>query len=342
MLKTKFDYTKGKDISYFSKLISDYLKENNIEINTFNLGMCLNKNINETEKIKIKEDFQKPLILEIEKDLNAKLQNDFSDCEIVIDFTRDKIDFNLRPVYIYGKYLKYSRELPQTIHYCFKCKGKGCLLCNNSGKLSPTSIQEIIAPYFQEEFIAQDNKFHGCGREDTNVRMLGSGRPFIIELIESKIRTKTKEQLKNLENKINNDSKNKNVIEIQELRLSNKKEVVEIKNNEHKKRYSAIIICEKEYNLENLEKIINTEIEVKQQTPSRVIKRRSNITRIRKCTITEINKINNLEFNIILISEGGLYIKEFISSDENRTIPSIANIINNNCVCKELDVLEII
>ncbi len=338
MFKIKFDYIKKKDKTYLSNLICNYIKEKKIEINTFNLGLTLDKNIPEEEKIEIKLNFQKQLILEIEKEGNIKRQNDFADIEIIIDFTRDKIELSLRPVYIYGRYIKHSRNLPQTIHYCFQCKGRGCPFCNNTGKISSTSVQEILTPIFQKEFEAQDNKFHGCGREDIDVRMLGNGRPFVIELINSKIRTKTQEQFNKIISLINN----KDILEIKDLRFSNKKEIVEIKNTEHKKKYLAKVSCEKQCDLNNLEKILNKELEIKQQTPLRVMKRRANIIRTRKCSIVEINKINNLEFKITFIADGGLYIKELISSDENRTIPSISQIINNTCICKELDVLEII
>ncbi|PVX25960.1 MAG: tRNA pseudouridine(54/55) synthase Pus10, partial [Candidatus Bathyarchaeum sp.] len=40
--------------------------------------------------------------------------------------------------------------------------------------------------------------------------------------------------------------------------------------------------------------------------------------------------------------QGGLYIKELVSGDQGRTIPSIASIINAEAKPLELDVLKII
>ena len=49
-----------------------------------------------------------------------------------------------------------------------------------------------------EEFISEPvllaakgvaSKFHGSGREDIDARMLGNGRPFVLEISEPKIRT---------------------------------------------------------------------------------------------------------------------------------------------------------
>ena len=39
--------------------------------------------------------------------------------------------------------------------------------------------------------------------------------------------------------------------------------------------------------------------------------------------------------------QGGTYIKELISGDEGRTVPSIAQMLDTPCVCKELNVTAI-
>lgn len=52
-----------------------------------------------------------------------------------------------------------------------------------------SSIQEIVAKGVMEHFRSKSNKFHSGGREDLDVRMLGDGRPFVIE-IENPKRTK--------------------------------------------------------------------------------------------------------------------------------------------------------
>ena len=77
---------------------------------------------------------------------------------------------------------KYSREIPQTKWFCRICRGKGCRKCNYTGTLYEQSIEELIAKYFLEETKASDESFHGAGREDIDVRMLGNGRPFVLEV----------------------------------------------------------------------------------------------------------------------------------------------------------------
>jgi len=46
------------------------------------------------------------------------------------------------------------------------------------------SVQELIAGEIKDEIFGADEVYlHGSGREDIDVRMLGDGRPFILEFI---------------------------------------------------------------------------------------------------------------------------------------------------------------
>ena len=44
---------------------------------------------------------------------------------------------------------------------------------------------------------------------------------------------------------------------------------------------------------------------------------------------------------MIIKTEGGLYIKELISSDEGRSNPSVTEVLNTQAICAELDVIEV-
>ena len=49
------------------------------------------------------------------------------------------------------------------------------------------SVQELVGDEIKKEIFAADEIFlHGSGREDIDVRMLGHGRPFILEFINPK------------------------------------------------------------------------------------------------------------------------------------------------------------
>jgi tRNA pseudouridine synthase 10 len=174
--------------------------------------------------------------------------------------------------------------------------------------------------------------------------MLGSGRPFILELRNPKIRNLNFNKIKKLVNK-----KNRKFIKISELRYSNKREVIQIKSKakDTKKVYKAIVKAENKIDKEKFDQIVlelkNTfeSQKIHQRTPYRVSHRRAD--KIREKNIFQINgkyiKPNLFEF--ILETQGGTYIKELISGDEGRTTPSFSEIFKDKLVCKELDVLEI-
>ena len=95
-------------------------------------------------------------------------------------------------VFLEGRYKKLSRDLPQTVFFCPDCKGhprrrKKCERCEGFGKLTKDSVQELIGWVAGKAFGTRKHKFHGAGREDVDVRMLGGGRPFVLELLDPKV-----------------------------------------------------------------------------------------------------------------------------------------------------------
>jgi tRNA pseudouridine synthase 10 len=97
-------------------------------------------------------------------------------------------------VFVEGRYRKLSRDLPQTVFFCPDCKGhprrrKGCERCEGFGKLTRDSVQELVGWVLGSALKTRKNKFHGAGREDVNVRMLGAGRPFVMEFQNPKERS---------------------------------------------------------------------------------------------------------------------------------------------------------
>jgi len=91
--------------------------------------------------------------------------------------------------YAYGRYRKLVRGIPQTRWPCRKCKGVGCVACNFTGKQYPESVEELIAAPFLAAAGADKAYLHGAGREDIDARMLGSGRPFVLEVVSPHVRS---------------------------------------------------------------------------------------------------------------------------------------------------------
>uniref|UniRef100_A0A1I7XBD5 tRNA pseudouridine(55) synthase n=1 Tax=Heterorhabditis bacteriophora TaxID=37862 RepID=A0A1I7XBD5_HETBA len=88
------------------------------------------------------------------------------------------LSFEHNPIYIAGRYCKFSRSLPQSPWSVEEKDGP---------KIPGNSVSEKICDLMKEEFGASDARFVASGREDIDVRMLGEGRPFAVELRNCKI-----------------------------------------------------------------------------------------------------------------------------------------------------------
>jgi tRNA pseudouridine synthase 10 len=335
-MKTNFDF---KETEYkteeFVKIIINDLKEFNFK--TFNLGISYPNILSEDEKLILKKEFQFPLTKEVEKKTESTRVSENYDIEIIIDFNYKQIEYKIFPIYVYGIYNKYSRDLAQTKYFCFKCKGRGCSFCNFKGVLKETSLEEKISEYFKHYSKIKKCVFHGAGREDVDVLMLGNGREFIIE-----IENPFKREINNLDDIEEEIKKKEEEFKIFNLKMANKKNVQEIKQERHYKLYKTKIYVKEGINKEDLEKIIlEKELEIIQTTPKRVEKRRANLERKRNCSILKKEILTETEIILEIKAEAGLYIKEFISSDEKRTTPSISDILGKTCQCRELDVIWI-
>lgn len=75
------------------------------------------------------------------------------------------------PVYLQGRYLKFKRGLSQTPWVL------------DGQRMGDSSVEECIGDVALPFFRGKGYKFHTAGREDVDVRMLGNGRPFILEIL---------------------------------------------------------------------------------------------------------------------------------------------------------------
>lgn len=335
-MKTNFNFKETEyKIKEYIKIIINDLKE--FKFKNFNLGVSYPNILTEDEKLILKKDFQFPLTKEIEKATSSERVSENYDIEIIIDLNYKQIEYKIFPIYIYGIYNKYSRDLAQTKYFCFKCKGRGCSFCNHKGVLKDTSLEEKLSLYFKEFSKNKICVFHGAGREDVDVLMLGNGREFILEI--EKPFTREIEGLKEIEERINKEEKD---FKVSCLKITNKKHVQEIKQERHYKLYKTKIEVLEKITLKELDKIIlEKEINIFQTTPKRVEKRRANLERKRTCYILKKEILTDTEIVLEIKAQAGLYIKEFISSDDKRTTPSISEILGKDCSCRELDVIWI-
>ena len=318
-------------------LLKDY------QYDTFLVGTILPKDIKKLEEeIKtlhmesIRQEFNMVMGRLLVENTGKIVDKQNPDIVIKINPYNKKIELQVNSIFIKGRYRKLIRGIPQTKWPCNHCRGKGCERCNYTGKRYNTSVEEIIAEPFMEVFKGKDESFHGAGREDIDVRMLGKGRPFVLQIKEPKVR---KANLEEIKEKINRSGS----VEVLNLEYGSKEDVVFFKNEPHRKTYLAVVECEEELSDEELLKVVENleNSTINQRTPLRVSHRRADLVRVRRVYDVEVNRIDAKTFELKIHCDGGLYIKELISGDENRTLPSVSEILNKKCKCKTLDVPEV-
>ena len=239
-----------------------------------------------------------------------------------------KLSFLKDPLYLKGNYNKFSREIGQSPWEI------------NGERVCVSSVEEEIKGIIIKKYEAEDLKFNAGGREDRDVRMLGKGRPFMLEIINPK---KNKEKnLEEIEEEINNNSK---FIKIKNLESCNKEYTEHIKKAEVNKMkiYSCFVWTKKELNENDINKLNNIKnLEVIQKTPLRVLHRRSLMDRKKIIYELKAEKVNKHFMILDVISSAGTYIKEFVHSDLMRTEPSIKSLLGCDVDILQLDVRDLI
>ena len=341
---------------YVLDLVYEKIDLLNVEFDTFVAGCKLPKEIVEKDQeISDKFDFnveilKKEVNREIGKLLEANLEQnvdfDGEDVLVMVDFRRIlkedienpiKVRLQINPIFIEGRYRKLVRGIPQTKWPCTKCKGRGCEDCNFTGKQYPESVEELLSEVVLRHTNGYEAKFHGAGREDIDVRMLGTGRPFVLEIKEPKIR---KIDLEKISKEVAETAKGKT--EYLNLKFTERKRKAEIKvsSPDTYKVYRALVKCEDGIKEEDLDKLQSLHM-IEQRTPIRVSHRRADKIREKEVKNIETEFIDSKTFEMIIKTEGGLYIKELISSDEGRSNPSVSEVLGTQAICAELDVIEV-
>ena len=310
-----------------SQIPKDIQKRDEELSEKFNLGVeTLKKEVNRLIGLGIWEKY--------DKDAEFERQDIVFNIDLVGE---PKVKIQINPLYIEGKYNKYKRGIPQTKWPCTKCKGRGCEECNFTGKQYPESVEELISEHFLKLTKGREAKFHGAGREDIDVLMLGSGRPFVLEIKEPRIRNL---DLAEIEEKINEINEGKTAYH--GLKLCERPRKAEIKQSspDTYKVYNAIVKCDEAFDEDKLDELLELD-EIQQQTPLRVLRRRTDMVRIKHVLDLSYEIIDDRTFSMKIKTEGGLYIKELISGDEGRSQPNVSEILGVNAICEQLDVIEV-
>jgi len=232
-------------------------------------------------------------------------------------------------IWIGGRYNKLGRDLPQTpwiIAGERKCE---------------TSLEEILIEGLNKAVKAETMKFMSSGREDVDVRMLGNGRPFVFECVNAKKSKFTEKELLDLAVRVSEVHKD---VAVNSLKIIQKADLKKLKEGEtsKRKRYTALCVTKLPYVMKDVKKLESMkDLELQQETPIRVLHRRSNETRKKIIHSMKTEAVNETMFKLEVVSSAGTYIKELVHGDFNRTVPNLRTILDCDIDIVALDVEEV-
>ncbi|HKZ60164.1 MAG TPA: tRNA pseudouridine(54/55) synthase Pus10 [Candidatus Thermoplasmatota archaeon] len=286
----------------------------------------------------LKQEVNREVGLRLEASLSKTV--DFLDPDIAVhlDSRFNTVSLQVKSAYFRGRYRKLARGIPQTRWPCRSCRGRGCGRCQGTGKMYGESVEEFVARPLMEALGGKEHALHGAGREDVDARMLGRGRPFIVEVRAPKRRTL---DLEAAEASINGAAAGR--VEVSELAPCRKEAVAALKDADWQKTYRVLVALEKAIKDDPINRACAelTGCVIDQQTPARVSHRRADMVRKRKAVLVRLKSLADTTAELEVRGESGLYVKELIHGDEGRTKPSFSELLGVHCTVLELDVLEI-
>ncbi|KDD73934.1 hypothetical protein H632_c1718p2 [Helicosporidium sp. ATCC 50920] len=193
------------------------------------------------------------------------------------------------------------------------------------------------------------------GREDIDVRMLGSGRPFALQIAEPRW-LPSPDAVRSLQDRLN--AQQQGFVEVRHLSLLDAATVEAIKksSSEHQKSYAAVCWAARKPTPADFAALAAAgPLVVAQQTPVRVLHRRSNAVRERTVYSMSAHALvleagagardqtdaDGHWFVLRLTTQAGTYIKEFVHGDMGRTSPSLGDLLGCETRIAFLDVTDV-
>ncbi|XP_020495310.1 putative tRNA pseudouridine synthase Pus10 [Labrus bergylta] len=229
-------------------------------------------------------------------------------------------------IFVAGRYNKFCRNLPQTPW-----------LIDGERRME-SSVEELIAAPILSSFRADGFNFSSSGREDVDVRTLGNGRPFAMELLNPHRSRLSKVEMKQLQETINASS---DKIRVRDLQIVTREAMSRMKEGEEEKTksYTALIWTLKPIERDDITFIDDIkDLTLDQKTPLRVLHRRALAVRQRVIHSMNARFLDSHHFYLGLKTQAGTYIKEFVHGDFGRTKPNLCELLKTDTDILELDV----
>ena len=104
------------------------------------------------------------------------------DVVAVLDVVSGAVKVDARSIYMFGRYTKSRRGLPQKRPRCKICRGRGCPECEYTGKVKGLSVEQLLSNHLLKILQGTKTTFSWFGSEDDRSLVLGGGRPFYVEV----------------------------------------------------------------------------------------------------------------------------------------------------------------
>ena len=191
-----------------------------------------------------------------------------------------KVEIIKAEIYVRGSYLKFSRDVGQSPWEI------------NGVKICESSVQDEMRNTLLKIFRCDDCVMSAGGREDRDVRMLGQGRPFIMAIVNPKVKYAPLVDVKLIEDEIN---KNTHLIEVKNLTSCDKNYYAVLKKYEDSKQksYTCLVYTSKVIADADIERINIKNLALTQKTPIRVMYRRTLMDRQKTIFSIDAKKIND-------------------------------------------------
>lgn len=226
---------------------------------------------------------------------------------------------------------------------------------DSDGALDATSVQcEIEGPLARLFGHAGGVKFMSSGREDRDVRMLGDGRPFVMELLDPR-RTLCLADAGQAAAALRSaaaETAARGLVELEGLRVVSRAERDELNRGvgNKRKKYRCVVYSSRPLPAGGAPALAaalgpaagESPCVILQKTPLRVAHRRAMMTREREVRVSHVEPLNQRWFLMDLETSAGTYVKEFVHGDRGRTRPSVASLLGCRCDILQLDVADLI
>ncbi|MFP3198513.1 MAG: tRNA pseudouridine(54/55) synthase Pus10 [Thermoproteus sp.] len=313
-----------RDVEKYAEGVAKALEQ--IEFGTFQIGSVVPKDVLEREREivakfgietgeSIKHEINRRIGRAVGELLKRPANKERPDVVATVSLADGTIKVARNPLLLLGRYIKLSRVVSQ-------------------GKPVPgalKTVEEVLDPV-RSRFGGPALVLHAAGREDFDVRMLGNGRPAVVEIKEP---ARYRGDLSGLTT---------DWVILSPLKPGTRNDVREMKAKSKTsiKLYRAVALSDRPVSAEDLAKLKALEgAVVVQRTPRRIKRLNPRARRRRMVYNIEVYQVADRVLELFIRCQGGLYVKEFVTGDGGRTQPSVAETLGASLEVVELDVLDV-